>query len=136
MVEAITSAGIAFVGHLGMLPQHVKEEGGYKKKGKTEEDAARLVAEACALECAGACAVVLESIVPEVAEAMTAAVSIPTIGIGSGAGVDGQVLVTHDVLGSFPWFVPPFAKTRADLAGETMRAVGEFLNEVRGNESS
>ncbi len=135
MVEAITAEGIAFVGHLGMLPQHVKEEGGYKKKGKTEEDAVRLVSEVQALERAGACAVVLESIVPAVAAEMTAAVKIPTIGIGSGDAVDGQVLVTHDVLGSFPWFVPPFAKTRADVAGETLRAVREYLNDVRGTEA-
>lgn len=131
-VEAIAGGGIPLVGHLGMLPQNVKEEGGYKKKGRSEEEADRLVEGVRALEAAGACAVVLESVMPAVAERMTRAVEIPTIGIGSGSHVDGQVLVTHDVIGSFPWFVPPFAKTRADVAGETRRAVAEYVREVRG----
>ena len=131
-VRAITGAGIPLVGHLGMLPQHVKEEGGYKKKGRNEEEAGRLVADAQALETAGVCAMVLESVIAPVAARMTEAVGVPTIGIGSGPDVDGQVLVTHDVLGSFPWFVPPFVTTRANVAGETTRAVREFLAEVRG----
>lgn len=131
-VRAITSAGIPLVGHLGMLPQHVKEEGGYKKKGRTEAEAGRLVDDVRGLEEAGACAIVLESVIAPVAARMTDAVGIPTIGIGSGPEVDGQVLVTHDLVGSFPWFVPPFAKTRADVAGETVRAVREFVMEVRG----
>lgn len=130
-VRAIIDAGISFVGHIGMLPQSVKEEGGYKKKGKTSEQIDRLIADAQALDDAGAIAMVLESIVPEVAAQITGLVKASTIGIGAGAGTDGQVLVTPDLLGSFPWFRPPFAKARADLAGETLRAVREYIAEVR-----
>lgn len=126
-VRAIIEAGIPFVGHLGMLPQSVREEGGYKKKGKTPEQADRLIADALALDEAGALAMVLESIVPEVAAEITRQVRASTIGIGAGTGTDGQVLVTHDLLGSFPWFRPPFAKARADLAAETRRAVSEYI---------
>ena len=131
-VEAIIAAGIPFVGHIGMLPQSVKEEGGYKKKGKTSEQIDRLMADARALDAAGAVAIVLESIVPDVATQITGLVKASTIGIGAGLGTDGQVLVTHDLLGSFPWFRPPFAKARADVAGETLRAVREYIAEVRG----
>jgi len=130
-VRAIIDAGIPFVGHIGMLPQSVKEEGGYKKKGKTAESIDHLIADARALDDAGAIAIVLESIVPEVATQITALVKASTIGIGAGSNTDGQVLVTPDLLGSFPWFRPPFAKARADVAGETLRAVREYIAEVR-----
>lgn len=131
-VRAITEAGIGYMGHIGMLPQSVNLEGGYKKKGRTEPDAARLLADARALEEAGAFAIVLESIVPEVAARITAAVTIPTIGIGSGGDCDAQVLVTHDLIGGFPWFKPPFAKSRASVAEEILRAAREFVAEVKG----
>lgn len=131
-VKAIIEAGIPFVGHIGMLPQSVKEEGGYKKKGKTADQITALLADAKALDDAGACAMVLESIVPEVATQITAAVKATTIGIGAGSATDGQVLVTPDLLGSYPWFRPPFAKARADVASETLRAVREYVSEVRG----
>jgi 3-methyl-2-oxobutanoate hydroxymethyltransferase len=131
-VKAIIAAGIPFVGHIGMLPQSVREEGGYKKKGKTAEGAALLMADALALDEAGACACVLESMVPEVAAEITQRVKMSTIGIGAGKSCDGQVLVTPDLIGSFPWFRPPFAKARADVAGETLRAVREYVAEVRG----
>lgn len=131
-VKCISEAGIEFVGHIGMLPQSVIEEGGYKKKGRSPEEAERLLDDALAIQEAGACAIVLESIVPAVAATITAKLKIPTIGIGSGPDCDGQVLVTDDLLGSFPWFRPPFAKPRADLAGETTRAVKEFIAEVQG----
>ena len=75
---------------------------------------------------------VLESIVPEVATQITATVKATTIGIGAGNATDGQVLVTPDLLGSYPWFRPPFAKARADIASETLRAVREYVSEVRG----
>ncbi|HBJ87735.1 MAG TPA: 3-methyl-2-oxobutanoate hydroxymethyltransferase [Verrucomicrobiales bacterium] len=130
-VRAIIAAGIPFVGHIGMLPQSVKEEGGYKKKGKTSEQIDRLIADAHALDDAGAVAMVLESIVPEVATQITSLVKASTIGIGAGSGTDGQVLVTPDLLGSFPWFRPPFAKARADVAGETLRAVREYISAVQ-----
>lgn len=130
-IRAICEAGIPFVGHIGMLPQSVREEGGYKKKGRTAVEAERLLDDARAIEAAGACAIVLESMVPDVAARITREIGIPTIGIGAGPGCDGQVLVTSDLLGAFPWFRPPFAKPRADLAGETMRAVREYVEGVR-----
>lgn len=130
-IKAIIAAGIPFVGHIGMLPQSVKEEGGYKKKGKTADQITTLLADAKALDQAGACAMVLESIVAEVAAQITASVNAITIGIGAGSATNGQVLVTPDLIGSFPWFRPPFAKARADLASETLRAVREYLSEVR-----
>lgn len=130
-VRAIIATGIPFVGHIGMLPQSVKEEGGYKKKGKTAESIEHLIADARALDAAGAVAIVLESIVPEVAAQITGQVRASTIGIGAGSSTDGQVLVTPDLLGSFPWFRPPFAKARADVAGETLRAVREYIAAVR-----
>lgn len=133
-VRAITGAGIPFMGHIGMLPQSILEEGRYKKKGKTPSEAERLLDDALCLQEAGAFAIVLESIVPEVAAEITRAVSIPTIGIGAGSQCDGQVLVVNDLLGSFPWFRPPFAKPRADLAGETLRAAREFVSTVRAGQ--
>lgn len=134
-VKAIFAEGIPFVGHIGMLPQSVREEGGYKKKGRTPEGAELLMADAFALDAAGACACVLESMMPDVATRITSSVGMSTIGIGAGGGCDGQVLVTPDLLGSFPWFRPPFAKARADVAGETLRAVREFIADVQGAKS-
>jgi 3-methyl-2-oxobutanoate hydroxymethyltransferase len=130
-VETIIGAGIPFIGHIGMLPQSVREEGGYKKKGRSTEEAARLVADARALDAAGAIAIVVEGTIPAVAGEITAAVRCPTIGIGSGADCDGQILVTADLVGAFPWFRPPFARARADVAGEVLRAAREFAAEVR-----
>jgi 3-methyl-2-oxobutanoate hydroxymethyltransferase len=130
-IEAIIDEGIPFVGHIGMLPQSVREEGGYKKKGRTAEGADLLLADALAVDAAGACACVLESMMPDVAARITCAVGMSTIGIGAGRDCDGQVLVTPDLLGAFPWFRPPFAKARADLAAETSRAVSEFIADVR-----
>lgn len=129
-VRAITGAGIALCGHLGMLPQQVQEEGGYKKKGKTDGEAAGLLESARALEEAGAFAIILESVVPAVAERITAALRIPTIGIGSGDGCDGQIRVIHDVIGAFPWFVPPFAKTYGDVAGVIRNSVNAFIADL------
>lgn len=131
-VKAIIAAGIAYVGHIGMLPQSVVAEGGYKKKGKTDEAAALLMEDALALEAAGAAAIVFESMVPEVATRISQALKIPSIGIGAGSGCDAQVLVTPDLIGAFPWFKPPFAKSHADVAGDITRAAQEFIDEVRG----
>ena len=134
-VVALVDDGIAVVGHIGMLPQHVKEEGGYSKKGKTEVDAERLLADARDLEGAGVKAIVLESMVHSVASNITKKIGIPTIGIGAGRGCDGQILVVHDLLGSFPWFRPSFAKPRADLAAETTRAAREFIAAQRNGKN-
>ncbi len=130
-IKAIVADGIPLVGHIGMLPQSIVAEGGkYRKKGRTADSIAALKADAVAIEQAGAVAVVLESIVPEVAAEITRMIRIPTIGIGAGQETDGQVLVTHDLLGLFPWFRPPFAKAQADLASEIQRAARAFAAEV------
>ncbi len=110
-VKALVAAGIPFLGHLGMLPQHVVEEGGkYRIKGRTEEQHAALLADADALVAAGAFAIVLELVTPPVARELTARLPVPTIGIGSGPDCDGQILVTHDLVGAFPWFTPKFVE--------------------------
>lgn len=121
-VRAIVGSGIPYCGHLGMLPQHVREEGGYRIKGRTETEHAALLADVSALEEAGAFAVVLEIVTPAVAREMTKRVSIPTIGIGSGPDCDGQILVTHDLIGTFPWFTPKFVTPRLKVA-EQIRTV-------------
>lgn len=120
-VRAIVGAGIPFIGHLGMLPQHVLEEGGYHIKGKRDAERDALLADARALVDAGAFAIVLELVTPPVAKAISESIAIPTIGIGSGPDCDGQILVTHDLLGTFPWFTPRFVKPRLNAA-EQMRA--------------
>ena len=105
-IEAIRDAGIPFLGHLGMLPQHVLEEGGYRIKGRDEAQREALLADAWALGQAGALGIVLELVTPSVAAEITAAINIPTIGIGSGGDCDGQILVTTDLLGTSPDFIP------------------------------
>jgi 3-methyl-2-oxobutanoate hydroxymethyltransferase len=105
-IEAIRAAGIPFLGHLGMLPQHVLEEGGYRIKGRDEAQREALLADAWALGQAGAFGIVLELVTPSVAAEITAAINIPTIGIGSGGDCDGQILVTTDLLGTSPDFIP------------------------------
>ena len=131
IVLAIREAGIPVVGHLGMLPQRVREEGGYHIKGRSEEESGNLIADAMALDEAGVSAVVLELVHPPVAEKISRAVKIPTIGIGSGPSCDGQILVLHDVIGLFPWFRPRFAQVRADLAAEVTRSALEFVAATR-----
>lgn len=135
-VRAITGAGIPVMGHLGMLPQRVLEEGGYRKKGRTAEQAALLLEDAQALVAAGAFAIVLESVMPDAARMLTELLEVPTIGIGCGDRTcDGEVAVVTDLLGSFPWFVPPFARPEADLAAATRVAVGRYIARVCGDES-
>lgn len=131
-IKAITESGIPFCGHLGMLPQHVKEEGGkYRIKGRTDEQHEALLADAEALVQAGAFAVVLELVTPPVARELTERISIPTIGIGSGPDCDGQILVTHDLVGAFPWFTPRFVTPKVNT-GEAIRgAVTEWMKELR-----
>jgi 3-methyl-2-oxobutanoate hydroxymethyltransferase len=130
-VEAILALDIPVLGHLGMLPQRVVEEGGYKIKGKTPEQAAQLLMDAKALESSGVFGIVLELVTPPVAKDMTASLSVPTIGIGSGPDCDGQILVLYDLLGMFPWFRPRFVKPKADLATEIRRAVMEYRDEIQ-----
>ncbi|MDE1169839.1 MAG: 3-methyl-2-oxobutanoate hydroxymethyltransferase [Verrucomicrobium sp.] len=131
-VKAIVGAGIPLVGHLGMLPQSVREEGGYRVKGKNGEEAARIEADAAALEEAGASAVVLELVVPAVAEAVSRRLSIPTIGIGAGQACDGQILVVHDLMGLFPWFRPKFAQPEAELGAALREAAVRYRLRTAG----
>ena len=125
-IQAILAAGIPFCGHLGMLPQHVLEEGGYHIKGKKDAEHQALIADARALAAAGVFAIVLELVTPPVARELSGQISVPTIGIGSGPDCDGQILVTHDLTGSFPWFTPRFVKPRANCAGEIKSAVAAW----------
>jgi 3-methyl-2-oxobutanoate hydroxymethyltransferase len=129
-VKAIIAEGISFCGHLGMLPQHVLEEGGYKIKGKQEAEHQKLLDDAKALADAGAFAIVLELVAPPVAKEISEKISIPTIGIGSGPDCDGQILVTHDLIGGFPWFTPKFVKPRANCAAEIKSAVAAWKSSI------
>lgn len=126
-LKAIAEVGIPFIGHLGMLPQHVLEEGGYRIKGRSESERTQLLEDAAFLEEAGAFAMVLELVTPAVAAAMTQTVGIPTIGIGSGAGCDGQILVSHDLVGMFPWFTPRFVRPEAACGVEIQAAVRRWM---------
>ena len=126
-IHAIQSAGIPVVGHLGMLPQHVLEEGGkYRIKGKDEAGRAKLLADAAALAAADVPAVVLELVTPPVAQEITAQFPFATIGIGSGPDCDGQILVTHDLLGAFPWFTPKFVQPKLRVGEDVRRVVREW----------
>lgn len=112
VVRALRAEGMPFLGHIGMLPQHVREEGGYHIKGRREPERRALLADAEALAEAGAFAIVLELVAPAVAAEITRRVPIPTIGIGSGPDCDGQILVINDLVGTFPWFTPRFVRPR------------------------
>ncbi|MEY2546636.1 MAG: 3-methyl-2-oxobutanoate hydroxymethyltransferase [Verrucomicrobiota bacterium] len=130
-IEAITRAGIPFMAHIGMLPQSVREEGGYKVKGRTQSEAEALIADAKAVESAGAFSVVLEIVVPDLARRISEAIAIPTIGIGSGENCDGQILVTHDLIGLFPWFTPKFVSPEVRVADEIRRATTAFIERTQ-----
>ncbi|MBU0965764.1 MAG: 3-methyl-2-oxobutanoate hydroxymethyltransferase [Proteobacteria bacterium] len=130
-VRAIVTAGMAVMGHIGLTPQTAANLGGYKVQGKDADSARKLLADAKALEEAGVFAIVMECIPDRLAKVITESVSIPTIGIGAGAGCDGQVLVTHDLLGMFDKFVPSFVKGYANLAPQIKDAVSAFKEEVR-----
>jgi 3-methyl-2-oxobutanoate hydroxymethyltransferase len=134
-ISSLREAGVAVMGHIGMLPQHVKEEGGYKIKGRSEAEKERLLGDALAVQEAGVFALVMELVEPELARAITARLNIPTIGIGSGAHCGGQILVTHDLVGAFPWFRPKFAVAKADVASAIRGAAEEFIRDVKTTES-
>lgn len=131
-VRAIIDAGIPFLGHLGMLPQHVLEEGGYHVKGKREEEVDDLFKDAQALVEAGAFAIVLELVTPPVAKALSQKLPVPTIGIGSGHDCDGQVLVTPDLLGMLPWFSLKHVKPKLNAADQMRKVVQEWREAVMG----
>lgn len=129
-VRAIVAAGVPFLGHLGMLPQNVVVEGGYRIKGKTPEERADLVADAVALAEAGAFAIVLELVTPSVAREITAQIPIPTIGIGAGADCDGEILVTTDLLGTSPGPLPRHVKKHWQFTEQMKDAVVEWKEGV------
>ena len=135
-IEAIVGAGIPLMAHIGMLPQSVRAEGGYKVKGRTEAQAEALLRDGRAVEQAGAFAVVLEIVSPEAARQITNALAIPTIGIGSGEHCDGQILVTHDLIGLFPWFTPKFVAPEARVADEIRKAAAAFIARTQSSDRS
>src|ERR671939_2004202 len=119
------------MGHVGLTPQSATVLGGFKAQGRSGEQARRLYDEARAPEAAGCFAVVLEAVPAPVAEAITRALAIPTIGIGAGAACDGQVLVWHDMLGLYEGRTPRFVKQYADLKTEIARALADYAEDVR-----
>jgi 3-methyl-2-oxobutanoate hydroxymethyltransferase len=130
-VRAIVQAGISVMGHIGLTPQTASQLGGYKVQGKDSDSARKLLQSARDLEAAGAFSIVLECIPAQLSEAITRAVSIPTIGIGAGKNCDGQVLVTHDMVGMFEKFVPSFVKQYTNLAPQIKEAVAAYHKEVK-----
>ena len=131
ITRRLTEIGIPVMGHLGLTPQSVHTMGGFKVQGKTEKQAARILADARALEDAGAFSVVLEGMPSKVAADVTHALRIPTIGIGAGSACDGQVLVFHDMLGLTTGKAPKFVKRYANLAEDIARAATEYAEDVR-----
>jgi 3-methyl-2-oxobutanoate hydroxymethyltransferase len=130
-VRRLVDVGIPVMGHLGLLPQSVHQLGGYGKRGKDPQEIDRLHVDADALQDAGAFAVVLEMIPSDLAGKITAHLDIPTIGIGAGPDCDGQILVSHDMLGLVDRFVPSFVKPYANLAGTIVDAARTYVNDVR-----
>ena len=130
-VEALIRAGISVIGHIGLTPQTATQLGGYKVQGRDVESARKIIEEARALEKAGVFALVLECIPDELGKIVSEEIAIPTIGIGAGVHCDGQVLVTHDLLGMFDKFIPSFVKTYCTLAPSIKDAVLEYNSEVR-----
>jgi len=130
VIKHLTENGIAVCGHIGLLPQSVRSEGGYKVKGKTQEEKVSLIADAKAVEDAGAFCMVIEGTKADVAKAVAEAVSIPVIGIGAGHDVDGQVLVFSDMLGFFEEFTPKFVKKYLNGATLVKEAVANYADEV------
>ena len=133
-VRALVRCGIPVMGHLGFTPQSVHALGGFRVQGRDADAAARLVAEARALEEAGVFSIVLELLPADVARRVTEAVGVPTIGIGAGAGCDGQVLVLPDLLGLNEGFAPKFLKRYAELGAQAREAIRRFGDEVRSGE--
>ena len=130
-VERIVSAGIPVMGHIGLTPQAVNQLGGYRVQGRTGDAAERLVADAVAIEEAGAYALVLEGVTTSASQTVTSRVGIPTIGIGAGIHCDGQVQVLHDVLGLYTNFVPKHARRYAELASLATEALAEYVSDVQ-----
>ena len=134
IVEALVNNSIAVLGHIGLMPQFLRSDGGYKIRGKDQDDIDSLVADARALEKAGVFAIVVEGVKSEAAKAITEAVSVPTIGIGAGNSTDGQVLVWSDMFGFFESFKPKFVKQYIDGAKQIREGLESYRNEVKGRE--
>ncbi len=133
-IHKIVQAGIPVMGHLGLTPQSINKFGGYGVRGEAEEEAQAMLSDAKKLEEAGAFSVVLEKVPAKLAKSITDAINIPTIGIGAGVNCDGQVLVTHDMLGLFEKFRPKFSKRYAELAKEMKRCYSQYIKEVKEKE--
>ncbi|NCD12327.1 MAG: 3-methyl-2-oxobutanoate hydroxymethyltransferase [Epsilonproteobacteria bacterium] len=131
IIQALTQNSIAVMAHIGLMPQYVRSEGGYKVRGRSEEDILALIEDAKAVEKAGAFSVVIEGVVEEAAKRISEAISIPTIGIGAGKYTDGQVLVWSDMLGFFQAFKPKFVKRYLDGATLVQDAVDAYVKEVQ-----
>ncbi len=131
IIEHLTQNGIAVCGHIGLLPQSVRSEGGYKVKGKTEHERKQLIKDALAVEKAGAFCMVIEGVKADVAKEVAESVLVPVIGIGAGKDVDGQVLVFSDMLGLFEAFTPKFVKKYMDGASLVREAVATYADEVK-----
>ena len=131
IIKHLTSNSIAVMGHIGLMPQYVRSEGGYKVRGKTKEDEEQLIRDAIAVEKAGAFSIVVESVMSNVAKKITEAVNIPIIGIGAGNVTDGQVLVWSDMLGFFEEFKPKFVRHYMQGASLVKEAVNQYRNDVQ-----
>jgi 3-methyl-2-oxobutanoate hydroxymethyltransferase len=134
LIAALNRYDIPVVAHIGLTPQSFHKMGGFKVQGKGDEQAKKLLADAHAVEEAGAFSVVLEGIPRQVAKQITEALSIPTIGIGAGPDCDGQVLVMHDMLGMFDRFVPKFVKRYANIKETAIKAIAQYKQEVEAGE--
>ncbi len=130
IIQALTQNSIAVMGHIGLMPQYVRSEGGYKVRGRSEEDILTLIEDAKAVEKAGAFSLVIEGVVEEAAKRISEAISIPTIGIGAGKYTDGQVLVWSDMLGFFQAFKPKFVKRYLEGANLVQEALERYVQEV------
>lgn len=133
-IRAIVDIDIPVVGHIGLTPQSIHRMGGFKVQGRQEEQARKILADAKAVEQAGAFAMVLEAVPRDLARAVTASVNIPTIGIGAGVDCDGQVLVIHDILGLCDKYSPKFVKRYADVSGTIAHGISDYIAEVKGGE--
>lgn len=129
-IKAIINAGIPVVGHIGLTPQSINKLGGYRVQGKDETSAKRLIKDAGALQNAGCFAIVLECVPADLAKQITQKLDIPTIGIGAGKYCDGQVLVTHDLIGYYDRFVPKFVKQYAKISNTVKDAISKFKEET------
>lgn len=129
-IAFLVSRGIPVMGHVGLRPQAMNVEGGFKAKGRTAGERERILAEARAVDAAGAFAILVEGVTPDLAAEITASVSVPTIGIGASNACDGQILVTDDMLGLFDW-TPKFVRRYGDMRGLIEKAVTQYADDVR-----